>query len=233
MTNSTRAYRAHYMAELKRRRSRWLAILACTSSALAMLGGCGNPSPQNRAWDAPATEDVLVYNSLSECKAAQADDRICDEAQSDAAAWQNRQPGFSQKEQCEAEYGVGHCETRSGGGWFVPAMAGFMLARSLDGMNIDGYRHRKTSYGYAPSYPVYVNNKGYMSTYGSGGARPLGYHVPQNSAGRTLPGRIAVQPDPSGGGYAAPGTYTGRPTTTASSRGGFGGSSAAHGGCCG
>lgn len=188
MTNSTRAYRNHHMGEMKRRRARWLALLACTTSALAMLGGCGRPPEQARGdgWDG-GNGDAIVYNSLAECKAAQADDRICDEAMADAAALQGLEH-YSRKEQCEAEYGVGHCESRGGGGWFVPALTGFMLARALSGTDLDTY-HRRKADGYA-TYPVY-----------SGGH-----------------------------GYAPARTSGSRPTYSAQSRGGFGGSSGFHGG---
>ncbi|EGF91685.1 hypothetical protein ABI_01150 [Asticcacaulis biprosthecium C19] len=189
MTNSTRAYRARFLGEMKHRRARWLAMLACTTSALGMLGGCGNPAPRASGdWDSGGNNDAIVYNSLAECKAAQADDRICDEAQSQAAAAQEGRT-YSRKEQCEAEYGAGHCESRNGGGWFVPALTGFMLARAMNNVDLDTYRRRG---GNAYAAPVYA-----------GGSR------------------AASRSDPSKPGYKA------------SSRGGFGGSSAVRGGCCG
>ncbi|ESQ91313.1 hypothetical protein ABAC460_07030 [Asticcacaulis sp. AC460] len=181
MTNSTRAYRTRHMGEMKRRRARWLALLACTTSAVAMLGGCGNPAPSQAGWD-NGNNDAIVYKSLDECKAAQTDDRICDEAMAEAAAVQG-QHQFSRKEQCEAEYGAGHCESRGGGSWFVPALTGFMLARAMNGADLDTYRRRR--------------NDGYTS-------------APVYSGGRAR--------------------ESSRPSYSAKSRGGFGGSSGFHGG---
>lgn len=234
--NSTRTFRSQYMAVLSRRRLRWLGALTCTSSALAMLAGCDSGADRQPQVRIDPTEQTIVYKSLAECKAAQADDRICDLAMDEAKEWQDQQPGYSLKQQCEDEYGVGNCEQRSSGGnnWFVPAMAGFMLSNALNNMSYDNYRRARRDRGYGGySHPVYVNNRGYVSTYSGRGNQPLGYRVPGSGRTADLPRNVNVQSDPSGQGYTAPGTYNSRTSYTSSSRGGFGKSASARGGCCG
>jgi uncharacterized protein YgiB involved in biofilm formation len=234
--NSTKAYRAAYVARLTRRRAYWLATLATTVSALAMLSGCEAPEATQTSDAAPVTEQMKVYKTLDACKAAEADDKRCETAFAEAWQWQGQQPGYTAKQQCEAEYGVGHCESRanpSGGNWFVPLMAGFMMSNAMNRLSPDPYardRERERDGG-GGGYPVYVNRQGYVSSYGGGGLRPMGYRVSSPSA---LPSSIEVERDPSGRGYAARGTSAKTQTGyRASSRGGFGKSSGFRGGCCG
>ncbi|ESQ78295.1 DUF1190 domain-containing protein [Asticcacaulis sp. YBE204] len=225
--NATKAYQSRYKAEVNRRRARQAAMLAGTVSVLAMLGACD--SPQSSA-PTPTTEQMLVYKTLDECKAAQADDKLCETAFAEAWGWQGQQTGYSEKGRCEAEYGEGHCESRataSGGSWFVPLMAGVMLSNRMNNMSYDSYRRERERDGHSGAYPVYVNRRGDVSTYAGSGMRPLGYSL--TSSG--LPSRMDVEADPSGRGYVAKGTSDSR--YRASSRGGFGKSSTMRGGCCG
>ncbi|MDC7684836.1 DUF1190 domain-containing protein [Asticcacaulis sp. BYS171W] len=217
--NATKAYQSRYKAELKRRHTRRAGILAGTVSALAMLSACDSPEPSAPT---PTTEQMLVYKTLDECKAAQADDKLCETAFAEAWQWQGQQPAYSEKARCEAEYGEGHCESRataSGGSWFVPLMAGVMLSNRMNNASYDTYRREREYNGYSGAYPVYVNRRGDISTYGGSGMRPLGYSL--TSSG--LPSRMNVE--------TARGTSDSR--YRASSRGGFGKSSTARGGCCG
>jgi uncharacterized protein YgiB involved in biofilm formation len=239
-TNSTRAFRSQYMAVLNRRRTRWLAALACTSSALAMLAACDSPLPSNQPQTRtdPAAEQVTVYKTLADCQAVQTDDRICDAAFNEAKEWQGQQPGYASQAQCEGEFGAGRCETRSGNGtsWFVPMMAGFMLSNAMNRMSYNNYMHYQKDRKYrggGTAYPVYVNNRGFVSTWSRDGTRPLNHRVTGNS----LPPTLNLRGNPSGRGYAAPGAY-GRDTDarspyTPKSRGGFGQTASNRGSCCG
>ncbi|UZF93696.1 DUF1190 domain-containing protein [Bosea sp. NBC_00550] len=83
------------------------------------------------------TQESLVYNNLSEC---QADGQIgyqqCEAAFSEAAAARLKDaPKFRSQSDCEAQYGASGCNTASIGGaqYFIPALAGFMLARGMAG----------------------------------------------------------------------------------------------------
>lgn len=231
--NSTRAYRADYLARLNRRKARWVAALATTVSAVAMLTGCDDPQA-TQAPPVAQTEQMRVYKTLDECKAAQDDDKLCETAFAEAWQWQEQQPGYTAKQQCEAEYGVGNCESRanpSGGNWFVPLMAGMMMSNAMSRMSQDQYLREKERERGGGAYPVYVNSRGQVSSYGAGGLRPMGYRV---TPGGSVPAYMDVERDPSGRGYAARGTYSKTETGyRASSRGGFGKSSSFRGSCCG
>ena len=240
LANSTRAYRSRYMSWLSRRHTRWLAALACTSYALAVLAACdSSPNRQPPGRIETPTEEVTVYKTLAECQAVQADDRICDAAFNEAKEWQGQQPGYASQAQCEGEFGAGRCESRSGNGtsWFVPMMAGFMLSNAMNNMSYNNYMQYQKDRRYqggGTAYPVYVNNRGFVSTWSRDGTRPLNHRILGNGG---LPSKLNLQGDPSGRGYAAPGAY-GRSTDAGSpytprSRGGFGQTSSYRGGCCG
>jgi uncharacterized protein YgiB involved in biofilm formation len=105
-----------------RKRSGHVGFSALTLAAVA-LAGCGRQQDAAR-----------VYTSVDQCRAEQP-------AQACDAAWQASvgehdatAPKFSDKAQCEAQYGVGHCETRQSdhGGFFMPMMAGFMIGQMMN-----------------------------------------------------------------------------------------------------
>lgn len=79
----------------------------------------------------------LVYNSLSECQTSGTLSREqCETAFSEAAAARLKDaPKFRSQNECEAQYGASGCSSASVGGaqYFIPALAGFMLARGLSG----------------------------------------------------------------------------------------------------
>jgi uncharacterized protein YgiB involved in biofilm formation len=83
------------------------------------------------------SEEDLVYNSLSDCRAAgQLSAGQCETAFSEAtAARLNDAPKFRNQNECEAQYGANGCSSASAGGaqYFIPALAGFMLARGFAG----------------------------------------------------------------------------------------------------
>ncbi|MBN9457447.1 MAG: DUF1190 domain-containing protein [Bosea sp.] len=90
-------------------------------------------------WSRPdeETQDSLVYNSLSDCRAGgQLSAQQCETAFSEAAAARLKDaPKFNSQNECEAQYGANGCSSASIGGaqYFIPALAGFMLARGLAG----------------------------------------------------------------------------------------------------
>lgn len=83
------------------------------------------------------SEENLVYNSLSDCRAAgQLTAQQCETAFSEATAARLKDaPKFRNQTECEAQYGANGCSSASIGGaqYFIPALAGFMLARGLAG----------------------------------------------------------------------------------------------------
>ena len=82
-------------------------------------------------------QENLVYNSLSACRAAgQLTAQQCETAFSEATAARLKDaPKFQSQTACEAQYGANGCSSATIGGaqYFIPALAGFMLARGLSG----------------------------------------------------------------------------------------------------
>ena len=82
-------------------------------------------------------QENLVYNSLSDCRSAgQVSASQCETAFSEASAARLKDaPKFQSQSACEAQYGANGCSSATIGGaqYFIPALAGFMLARGLSG----------------------------------------------------------------------------------------------------
>ncbi len=82
-------------------------------------------------------QENLVYNSLSDCRAAgQLTAQQCETAFSEATAARLKDaPKFQSQTACETQYGANGCSSAMIGGaqYFIPALAGFMLARGLSG----------------------------------------------------------------------------------------------------
>jgi uncharacterized protein YgiB involved in biofilm formation len=103
-----------------------LVLLGSTGLTLA---GC-DQSPPSDATFFSRVEDCIAVNSESTCR----DGFAKSEMEFVAEA-----PRFTQKEQCEAEFGAGNCETRQAGtgSFFMPMMMGYMLG---NGFNRPVYR---------------------------------------------------------------------------------------------
>lgn len=86
--------------------------------------------------DGDAKGDV-AYGSIEECKAdGQVSAQQCETLFGEAAAKRLAEaPKFQNQQSCEAQYGANGCSAARIGGveYFLPALAGFMLARSLSG----------------------------------------------------------------------------------------------------
>ena len=82
-------------------------------------------------------QENLVYDSLSDCRAAgQLSAQQCETAFSEASAARLKDaPKFQSQAGCEVQYGANGCSSATIGGaqYFIPALAGFMLARGLSG----------------------------------------------------------------------------------------------------
>jgi uncharacterized protein YgiB involved in biofilm formation len=100
-----------------RRRSVYVGFSVLSLSAA--LAGCDRP------------EQPKVYSSVTDCR-AEHPGQACDDAwKASVGEHDSTAPRFTQKEQCEAQYGVGHCESRQGG-VFMPLMAGFVLGQMMN-----------------------------------------------------------------------------------------------------
>jgi uncharacterized protein YgiB involved in biofilm formation len=125
-----------------RRRSVYVGFSVLSLSA-ATLTGCDRP------------DQPKVYSSVADCRADHPG-QACDDAwQASVGEHDRTSPRFSQKAQCEAQYGVGHCESREGG-IFMPLMAGFVLGQM---MNNNRYGYGYGGGGYI-GHPVFFSSGG-------------------------------------------------------------------------
>ncbi len=108
------------------KRSTQIGLAAAGVVLVATIWGSGREE---------ATEESLVYNSLADCRAGgQLTSTQCEQRFNEATANHLRDAKkFSSTSACEAEYGSGSCRSAvwNGASVVVPALAGFMLARSL------------------------------------------------------------------------------------------------------
>lgn len=161
-------------------------------------------------------EDSLVYNSLAECRAGgQLTSTQCDERFREASANHLRDAKkFTSTSACETEYGAGSCRSAvwNGAQVVVPALAGFMLARSLtQGGGAAQPLLPPTQQACPPGSPAQECQQARSSS-SSGG----GYGGSRSSSSRaysTTSGAALV---------ARSGTVNGVASTTTTSRGGFG-----------
>ncbi len=115
--------------------------------AAATLVACGsNP-----------TEPALVYESVEQCIADNPALDIECRTSFRQAAEQAREAGpkYNSLADCQAEFGAQNCQPAQGPqgqSWFMPAMAGFMLGRALDG---GGYRSAPLYSSNNPNSPAY------------------------------------------------------------------------------
>lgn len=164
-------------------------------------------------------EENLVYNSLSECQAGgQLSMQQCETAFSEATAARLKDaPKYRSQSECEAQYGANGCSTANVGGaqFFIPALAGFMLARGLSGAQAQPLLPPTTA-ACPPGSPQPECQQGRSSSAssssggggGSGSSRSRAYST---TNGRGLTAAFA------GGARSASAA-----STSTSSRGGFG-----------
>jgi uncharacterized protein YgiB involved in biofilm formation len=135
------AGRAHLGVVMKRSRSIRLVLLS--STGLLLLAGCDQPDPLARNDFFQSEQECAQANDASACRQA-----LMDARQQHAQT----APAFASRDACEAKFGLENCaETRQppsaeqiqpgeqqaaqsgGGSWFMPAMLGYMMGRTLGG----------------------------------------------------------------------------------------------------
>jgi uncharacterized protein YgiB involved in biofilm formation len=98
---------------------------------LVLLGGVGFTLA---ACDQAPPSDARFFADANECAAVH-DGATCQKAFAESeATFAAEAPSYSRKEECEAEFGAGNCETRQtggGGSFFVPIMMGYMLGSAF------------------------------------------------------------------------------------------------------
>jgi uncharacterized protein YgiB involved in biofilm formation len=122
---------------MKRSRSIQLVLMGTVP---LLLAACDDPSP-------PPPQTALAYQGLTQCISdAKVSADICEKAYADAVQAQYQGgPRFDSLPECQAQYGDDQCHhiQTSSGGWFMPALAGFMIGRALS--HHDGHNY---GYGY-------------------------------------------------------------------------------------
>lgn len=155
---------------MKKSRSIRLVLLGSASFALAACGDDGPP------------KDARFFSNLQECSAIY-DMSQCLDAQKQAEqSFAADAPKFTQKEQCEAEFGAGNCETQQaaaggqqapggqqsaggGSGFFMPMLMGYMMGNMLGGNRYAAPVYR------GPDNTAITQNRGKMFNIGNfGGA---------------------------------------------------------------
>jgi uncharacterized protein YgiB involved in biofilm formation len=224
---------------MKRSRKIGLGLVA-TVGAVAALAHCGEETPTDTG-----VAGETMFRGAEECRQLY-DGELCRARFAEAKAEHERlAPKYASRAECERDFGAGVCATTEApplrpdgepdraaaappGGWFMPALAGFLIGRSLAGPAVP-LHYGPPPPGLAPDCPRtpdgncqatgsggrYAYYCGGSSGSGrgtmGGGVRPAAFYgTVSERAGR------AVVRSPSPGGRAA----TGVANTV--SRGGFG-----------
>lgn len=121
-------------------------------------------------------QDALVYTDAEACTAGgMLSESECREAYASAKEDSDaKAPRYTSHADCVADFGEGQCHTTPhSGGFFVPFMSGYLLARVLDG-------------GRYSQQPLYRQRSGDWTTSG-------GYNIGRNS-GRVVVDKTATKP---------------------------------------
>lgn len=182
------------------KRSRAIPIIALGSASLALVG-CESQQP------------ALVFENVEQCvQSTEIPDSACQAEYNKAyAAHQNTAPRFPDQNSCEEDFGAGRCTTYSTGGqsFFIPLMAGYMLASVVN----SGSNYQYGGYGGTYAQPLYRTRNDFGSNYRTAD----NYQVSSNGSKSSIPKSVsapqtrAVTMSRSGFG------------STASARGGWGG----------
>lgn len=114
------------------KRSKKAALVLMVPTATFLMAGCGEEPPVQSAVFETVDQCAAFYNP-EQCKA--------DLAQATASHLEVA-PKYANKQACEADFGIGQCESppatqqaQSGGGFFMPMMMGFLMGQMMNGGN--------------------------------------------------------------------------------------------------
>jgi len=145
---------------MKKSSSIRLVLLGSASIALAACGDDGPP------------KDARFFSNLQECSAVYDTSQCLDAQRQAEQSYAQEAPKFSRKEQCEAEFGVGNCETQQasadgqqaasgGSSFFMPMLMGYMMGNMLGGNRFAGPVYR------GPDNTAITQNRGKMFNIGN------------------------------------------------------------------
>ena len=192
------------------KRSKTARLIMMAPAAGMILAGCGEKPVEVQVFNSP-DECAAYYNPPAECKAAFA------EAQ---ALHPKVAPRYATKQECEADFGNGQCETapllaantseqpqqqsQQSSGFFMPMMMGFMAGQMLNRGGMATNPNQQTanaSRSPVPNQPLYKSRDD-RSTF-----RTASNTAVANQSGPTSIRPSAVQPKPAAmarrGGFGA------------------------------
>ena len=107
------------------KKSKAIRLLLLGSTGLT-LAACGQSPPS----------DATFFSRVEDCVPIKGEAACRDGFAKSEAEFAAEAPRFTQKEQCEAEFGVGNCETRQArggtGSFFMPMMMGYMIGNAFN-----------------------------------------------------------------------------------------------------
>jgi len=167
--------------------------LALMGSMPLLLAAC-DQVPQRQQ------ETALLYEDLQQCIAdGKVSEDDCRKGYQQALDAERDAPHYDSLWACEAQFGYNHCHQASGGSWFIPAVAGFLIARSLDhGYGQPGYGWSYGGGG-AAWHGAWVGQPLYQTGAGRGEWRTLSGE--RFTAGARGPGAGSVAETLSRGGF--------------------------------
>lgn len=134
------------------KRSRFVPLIALGSASVTLMG-------------CESKQEALVFENIEQCvESQQLPEVACKlEFEKALAAHQNSAPRFSDKSTCEADFGANGCVSHNSGGqsFFIPLMAGYMLASIVN----SGSSYRYGGFGSSYSQPLYRTRSDFGSNY--------------------------------------------------------------------
>ena len=134
-------------------------LSAGVTAATMMLAGC---SDSTKGYVYESVDDCLMYHPGQL--------EICQSAYNEAVAEAMRTgPKFESQSECAANFGLSSCQQDSGGSFWMPFIAGYMVSEVIDEVgDYFEYKNRMKRYGNVAS-PVWSakSNKNYVDASGS------------------------------------------------------------------
>lgn len=180
------------------KRSKAARLIMMVPAAGLVLAGCGEKPVEVQVFNSP-DECAAYYNPPAECKAA------FDEAK---ALHPQVAPRYTNKQECETDFGLGQCETapvlaanntapteqaQQSSGFFMPMMMGFLAGQMLNRGGMAGAQQQQAAAANRSPVP---NQPLYKSRDDRGTFRTATNTAVANQPGSTSIKPSAVQPKP-------------------------------------
>lgn len=157
------------------KRSRVLPLIALGGASLALVG-------------CESQQQALVFENVEQCvQSLELPDAACQAEYDKAlAAHQNTAPRFYDQKSCEEDFGIGRCSSYSNSGqsFFIPLMAGYMLASVVN----SGSNYRYGGYGSTYAQPLYRTRSDFGSNYRTAD----NYQISSNGGKSSIPQSVSA-----------------------------------------